>query len=269
MEQSKVVVITGGSAGLGFAIADIFAAKGWITYTLSRRENPPEASSDIIHIKADVTQPATLERAFHKIVEKHGHIDAVICNAGMNINGVTEELSIDQAKLIMDTNFYGMVYTIGAALPILREQRQGEILVVGSLAGTVSVPGESYYSASKHAVRGFLESLLLEVDRFGIGVHVIEPGFIKTDLAKNPIKQAFTINDYNTVRENLARHWSRSIDNGISPSRVAQRIFQVVNGRSKRFRIKVGMDGFWVPIIKPLVPEKLYYAIIKRVFGLR
>ena len=266
MNQPKVIVITGGSTGLGLSIAENFAAKGWITYTLSRRANPQDSSRNIIHIKADVTQPASLEKAFQLIVKKHSRIDAVVCNAGININGMAEELSTDQARRIMDTNFYGVVGTIRVALPYFRAQRQGKILVVGSLAGTISVPAESYYCASKHAVRGFLESLLMEVAAFGISVHVVEPGFISTDLAKKPVTPAYRIKDYDLVRECLLDKWTHSISGGMSSVYVAKRVFKIINSQTKRFRFKVGTEGFWIPVIKPLMPERLYYAIIKWVF---
>lgn len=267
--QYATVLVTGASAGLGAAVSNCLAERGWRVYAGSRRASTQaDAMPSISPLRLDVTNPSECADAVSSVVNETGSLDAIVCNAGVNVSAPAEELSATRAQAILDTNFWGVVHSIRAVLPHFRQRRAGTIVVVGSLAGIVSPPGEAYYAASKHAVRGFLESLQYEVSGFGIRVHLVEPGFIRTDLATASAPADSSIPDYDTLREKLDVHWRAAIAGGISAEIAAAGIAGVVCDPDAPFRTQIGRDATWVPRWKALFPASLFFAIARRRFGI-
>lgn len=268
-KHAQTVLLTGGSSGLGASLANRLAGSGWQTYAGSRRGTLADgAAPSILPLQLDVTVEQECVAAIDRILSEHGALDTVICNAGINANAPAEELPLERAKAILETNFWGAVNVIRAALPHFRVRHQGTIVVVGSLAGIVSPPGEAYYAASKHAVRGFLESLQYEVSSFGIRVHLIEPGYIKTGLAEASPPAHGDIADYTIMRDQLSAHWARSIAGGMPVETAAQKIAEVLENPNAPFRTRIGKDAIWVPRWKTLFPVRSFFAIARRRFGL-
>jgi short-subunit dehydrogenase len=146
---------------------------------------------------------------------------------------------------------------------------QGSILAVGSLAGIVAPPGEAYYAASKHGLRGFLESLRYEVGPQGVRVALVEPGFIRTDLAMNNAETQWTqMPEYDGLRAQLARHWQQAIAGGMLPEAVSRRIVDLIGQRDPPFRTRIGTTAIWVPRLKAVLPERIFFCIVARVFGI-
>lgn len=265
----KTALVTGGSSGLGAAICECLAGNGWAVFAGSRRGVvAPNAHSSIQPLHCDVTSSDSMRAAVGAITGKHPFLDAIVCNAGINVSAIAEELPQDRARAILETNFWGVVNGVRAALPHFRIRRKGTILVIGSLAGMVSPPGEAYYAASKHAVRGFLESLQYEVSSFGVRVHLIEPGFIKTNLASASPPNTETIDDYDDVRTRLETHWHAAIAGGVTPEYVARRIQTVLDDPAAPFRVRVGRDAVWAPRWKSVLPARSFFALTRRRFGL-
>lgn len=265
----RVVFVTGGSSGLGAEICNAFGRAGWCAFAGSRRATLVEGAHAAVRpIRCDVTAHVDVDRAVAEILETAGRLDAIICNAGINVSALAEELPEARARAILDTNFWGAVYGARAVLPQFRAQRAGTLVVIGSLAGMVSPPGEAYYAASKHAIRGFLESLQYEVSDFGIRVHLIEPGFIRTNLASAAAANTETLADYDPLRARVQAHWRGAIAGGLDASAVADCVVRVVARRTAPFRTRVGQDAVWVPRLKALLPSKMYFALTRRRFGL-
>src|SRR6185437_3111753 len=178
-----------------------------------------------------------------------------------------EEISKEQGRAIMDTNFYGAVDMIRAVLPCMRERRRGTILTIGSLAALVAPPGEAYYAAGKHALEGFLESLQYEAISFGVRICLAEPGFVRTDFARRAANIPATCVDYDNIRAALKQRWIAAIDAGMPVHDMADRIVNwAVNGRG--FRKRFGLDALWAPIAKQLLPEAVFFWIARRKFGI-
>ena len=266
--MTRAVLVTGGSAGLGAALCARLASDGWSVHAASRRGTPPSSAPDVQGLVADVMDPHAMETAVAAIVEAEGRLDAILCNAGVNRSAPAEELGLADAHAVMETNFWGVVHAVRAALPRFRAQAAGRILVVGSLAGVVSPPGEAIYAASKHAVRGWLESLQYEVSGLGVRVHLVEPGYIRTDLAKKTPPPEGAIGDYDGLRERLAGRWRDAIAGGMEPDEAAARIARILDDPKAPFRVAVGRDGTWVPRLKAVLPERLFFAGARRRFGL-
>lgn len=185
--MNKVAVITGGSSGIGLHTAQALVACGYTVYELSRRAFAPEAYT---HICADVTQEAQMHAALSSIYEKEGRIDLLINNAGFGISGALEFTQNEDAKRLLDVNLFGMVNTCKAVLPMMRRQGFGKIINISSVAGSISIPFQAWYSISKASAISFTMALANEVTPFGIAACAVLPGDIRTGFTaareKNP-----------------------------------------------------------------------------------
>ncbi len=186
--MKKVVVITGGTSGIGLNAARALVKADCRVYELSRRAEGGDP--DVIHLQADVTDEAQVQAAVDEIVRREGRIDVVVNNAGFGISGAIEFTETAEAKRQFDVNFFGMVNMNHAVLPVLRRQGGGRILCMSSVAAPIAIPFQAYYSASKAAVRTYALALAAEVKPFGIEVCAIMPGDIHTGFTaarrKNP-----------------------------------------------------------------------------------
>ncbi|MDZ7702855.1 MAG: SDR family NAD(P)-dependent oxidoreductase [Trueperaceae bacterium] len=128
----------------------------------------------------DVQDDDSVAACLEDLMARTGRLDVLVNNAGFGLYGAVEETSMDEAKAQMETNFFGVVRTVRAALPIMREQQRGKIINISSLAGLVGVPHHAFYAASKFALEGFSESLVLELEPFDISVTLVEVGYVDT-----------------------------------------------------------------------------------------
>ena len=185
--MNKVIIITGGTSGIGLNTARLLTEQGCRVYEFSRRE---EGTAAAIHIVADVTDEQQVNHAVQEVLEHEGHIDVVINNAGFGISGAIEYTDTEEAKRQFDVNFFGMVRVNRAMLPIMHKQGYGRIINMSSVAAPIAIPFQAYYSASKAAVKTYSLALHSEVKPYGIEVCCIMPGDISTGFTaarrKNP-----------------------------------------------------------------------------------
>lgn len=181
--KDQVALITGGSRGLGLAIARALAAEGASLSLVARPGAELDAATtelraagiDAIAAPADVTRAAEVERAVRAPLEQWGRLDIVVLNAGTWQGAPLRETSEELWDRLIDLNLKGAFLTLRAALPWLIEQKRGTVVGIGSLGGWVGQPGSAAYAASKWGLRGLLESAALEVQRFGIRVSMVHP----------------------------------------------------------------------------------------------
>jgi NAD(P)-dependent dehydrogenase (short-subunit alcohol dehydrogenase family) len=186
MSQEKVVLVTGVSSGIGRTIAAVLASRGFRVFGTTRRSGEPGRQlSDVELVRLDVRDEESVRSCVKTVLDKAGRIDALINNAGYTLIGALEETTIDEAKQLFETNFFGAMRMTQAVLRSMRERRSGRIINIGSVVGFVPAPYQGIYCASKHALEGYSESLDHEVRQFGIRVSVIEPGFTRTNIAQN------------------------------------------------------------------------------------
>jgi NAD(P)-dependent dehydrogenase (short-subunit alcohol dehydrogenase family) len=174
--KGKVIVITGGSMGLGLALADRFRASGATVVVLSRKAE--ENGKDVF--RCDVSDPKDVEQCFGKIAAAQGKIDILINNAGFGQSGALEFLSPDSLRYISDTNFLGVVYCTKYALPLMKK---GRILNISSMSAFVPMPFRTMYSATKSAVNGFTMGMVMELQGTGIDIASVCLGDIRTGFA--------------------------------------------------------------------------------------
>lgn len=187
--MAKVVLITGGTSGIGLAAGRFLAESGCAVYELSR--HPDGTDSRLHHIQADITDEAQIQQAVQEILRQEGRIDVLLNNAGFGISGAVEFTETDDAKHQFDVNFFGMVRMNKAVIPIMRKQGSGRIISMSSVAAPIAIPFQTYYSASKAAIRTYMLALAPEIRPFGIETCTIMPGDIQTGFTsarkKNPV----------------------------------------------------------------------------------
>ena len=190
--QNKVVVITGASSGIGKALAEKYASEGWNLVLAARRiERLEELKKqfpqvEVLALKTDVTIESDCKNLIDKTLGKFGRIDILINNAGISMRAVLENLDLEVIRKVMDVNFWGTVYCTKYALPYLLKSK-GSLVGVISVGGYVGLPGRSGYSASKFAMRGFLDSVRIENRRSGLHVLIAAPGFTTSEIRKHAL----------------------------------------------------------------------------------
>jgi NAD(P)-dependent dehydrogenase (short-subunit alcohol dehydrogenase family) len=188
--DGKVVLITGASSGIGLALAREFANQGAKLVLTARREELLQKLAAQINgtgearalgVACDVTRDGDCEKAVALAVEKFGRLDVAVANAGFGVTGLVEKLTIDDFRRQLETNVFGALRTLYAALPELKKSK-GVFVPIGSVSGHVSTPTTAPYSMSKFALRTLAETLRAELTIHGVGVTLISPGFIRTEI---------------------------------------------------------------------------------------
>lgn len=189
MNDSKVVIITGASSGIGLASAKLYASRGFRVVMAARSIDKLESLADsfgcdrdnILCVKTDVSVEDDCRYLIRQSVEKFGRIDILINNAGISMRAMFKDLDLSVIRRLMDINFWGTVYCTKFALPYLLESK-GTVVGVISIAGFSGLPARTGYSASKYAIRGFLDTLRIEHLYDGLNVLVIAPGFTASNI---------------------------------------------------------------------------------------
>ena len=263
------VLITGASSGIGAAAARLLADRGFRVFGTSRR--PKDTAAQAPHVEwitMDVCDDTSVEHGVRSAQSGAGHLDGLVCNAGYGIFGSVEEVPLEQARAQFETNFFGVLRTLRAALPAMRESRRGRIVLVGSLAGRAPIPFQAHYSASKAAVEALALALRNELHAFRIGVSLVEPGDIHTEFNSamewgDPGASAYAAQALGTeriIRESLPR--------APEPEEVAHAIHRALTARRPRVRYAVGAESTLVPLARRLLPDWLSLKLIRNHFGL-
>jgi len=274
--NQKVAVVTGSSSGIGHEIALILARNGFLTYATMRdlqknsklKSIKDEENLPLEFIQLDVTDENSVKTAVQKIYDDVGRIDMLINNAGYGLTGAFEDLSIDEIKTQFETNFYGLIRTTQAILPIMRKQKSGTIVNMSSGAGRFGFPMGSAYVSTKFAVEGLSESLSYEVEPFGIRVILIEPGMIKTNFSNASIMAKKSIDpnsSYAPLMKNMETGFKKLLENASSPQLVAQITLDAMTSDKPNLRYLAGKDvEQWLEAKKKMSDEE-FHDMIKQI----
>ena len=202
--MSKVWFITGAGSGIGAGIARAALKAGDRVVATARNLDKARkaladvAGDDLALVQLDVTSEAQAKAAVAEAVARFGRIDVAVNNAGYSLLGNFEESTVPEIEAQFATNFYGVVHVMRAVLPVMRKQRAGHIINIGSSAGVVGVKHCGAYSATKFAIEGLAFSVGIEVEPFGIKITTVEPGMFRTDLldSQNVRYVKSSIDDY-------------------------------------------------------------------------
>src|SRR3954453_3566493 len=186
-KTEQVALVTGASSGIGAAAARELVGAGVTVYGTSRKAAAGEERDGVVFLPLDVTDADSVAGAVREVFDRSGRIDLLVNNAGLGIAGAAEESSIEQARALFDTNLFGSMRMIRAVLPRMRKQGSGRIINVSSVLGLVPAPFGALYSATKHAIEGYSESLAHEGREHGIRLLLVEPGYTRTSFETNSI----------------------------------------------------------------------------------
>ncbi|XMO86000.1 SDR family oxidoreductase [Algibacter sp. AS12] len=261
--MSKVVLITGGSSGIGKSIGEFLIDKDFIVYGTSRSPEKYKDSKFPI-LALDVKENLTISETVRTIIEKEGKLDIVINNAGAGITGPIEETPDEEIKNNFDTNFFGPIRVIKAVLPQMRKQNSGLIINVTSIAGYMGLPYRGIYSASKGALELLTEAFRMEIKDFNVKMTNVAPGDFATNIAAgryhaplletSPYKKPYgdTLNLMNT-----------HVDNGSDPYIMAKAIYKIINNPNPKVHYKVGefLQKFSI-VLKRILPDTVYEKML-------
>lgn len=226
--ETKVVLITGASAGIGLAAAVQLMNKGMRVYAASRRggisQKAESGAGEIIQVKMDVNDETQIASVIEQILKENNRLDALISNAGNGIAGSIEDSSSEEIKYQFETNFFGAVKTIQACLPVFRAQGYGKIITTSSVAAIVPIPFQAFYSAGKSALLVFMQALAMEVKSYGIQCCTILPGDTKTDFTaarKYTVASQSPDSVYYKKMKTSVGKMEKDEQNGMSPDIIA------------------------------------------------
>ncbi|MFD2824567.1 SDR family oxidoreductase [Lacinutrix iliipiscaria] len=261
--MSKVVLITGGSSGIGKSIGEFLIEKGYTVYGTSR--NPKNYSDSKFPIIAlDVTKNETIVSAIQHVVNTEERVDVLINNAGVGVTGAIEEIPESEIKANFETNFFGPINVIKAVLPQMRKQQSGLIINITSIAGYMGLPYRGVYSASKGALEILTEAFSMELKRFNINITSIAPGDFATNIASGRY-HAPVLKDspYKAPYENTLKMMDAHVDEGQDPLLMAKAVYRIINKRKPKVHYKIGefMQKFSI-VLKRILPDRIYEKML-------
>ena len=261
--MSKVVLITGGSSGIGKAIGEFLFHKGFIVYGTSR--NPEKVTNSLFPLIAlDVRNSESILHAVEKVISVSKRLDVVINNAGVGITGPIEETLISEIKNNFDTNFFGPIEVMKAVLPQMRSQNSGLIVNITSIAGYMGLPYRGVYSASKGALELVTEALRMEVKSFGIQITNVAPGDFATNIASGRFHSPLIKGSaYEIPYGNTLKMMDEHVDSGSNPDEMARVIYQIIQTTNPKVHYKVGsfLQKFSI-VLKRVLSDKVYEKIL-------
>jgi len=269
----KVVIVTGTSSGFGLLTSVEFAKAGFRVVAsmrdLSRRAHLDQAATSAgvasLDVRAlDVTRFDEIPGFVTGVVRDYGRIDVLVNNAGFAVAGFGEDIKLEELRLQFETNFFGAVEMSKAILPIMRKQRSGHIIQISSIGGLQGSMTVSSYSASKHALEGWSESLRLEVSSLGIRVVLVEPGAFDTGIWTRGARMGEeAVKDTSPNYQRSLRMMSaiQKLPKA-NPIEVAQKIVRIAQDPNPKLRYLVGSDAKIQLALKRILPWKIYEKMI-------
>ena len=261
--MAKVVLITGGSSGIGKSVGEYLTNKGFIVYGTSRNADTIK-NHPFKLVSLDVNKIETILTAVNEVISKEGRIDILINNAGMGITGPIEETPTEEMRNVFNTNLFGAIDVMKAALPQMRKQQSGMILNVTSIAGYMGLPFRGLYSATKGALELVTEATSMEVKAFGIKVVNVAPGDFATNIAAGRYHTpVFDKSAYKEVYQSNLDLMDSHVSGGMNPIEMAKTVFKIINTENPKIHYKVGgfMEKFSI-VLKRILPDKLYQKIL-------
>lgn len=262
--NSKVVLITGGSSGIGKSIGLFLKTKGFIVYGTTRKLNKQASFTAFEFLEMDVTAVDTIQSAVSEVIEREGKLDVLINNAGIGITGPIEETPHEEILKVFNTNFNGPLHMTKAVLPQMRKQQSGLIINITSIAGYMGLPYRGVYSATKGALSLITEALRMEVKDFGIHITNLAPGDFVTNIASgryhSPILEA---SPYKTQYNSTLDLINEGVHDGEDPILVAHTVLKIINTKKPKVHYKVGtfMQKFSL-FLKNALPDKVYEKLL-------
>jgi len=264
MTQVKIALVTGASSGIGEATAERLVKAGYKVYGTSRR-GAQAGKRSFEMLRLDVTSDESVEAAVSEVMRRHGRIDLLVNNAGFGVAPAgAEESSLDQARSIFETNFFGLVRMTRAVVPHMRRQGSGRIINIGSVLGFLPMPYGALYAATKHAVEGYSESLDHELRTRGIRVSVIEPAYTKTPFDANFMEPDAKLDEYREARAGVSKRVNEVMAAAEAPGVVADTVLKAANAARPKIRYAAGRLANRLRLLRRFAPAGVLDAGIRK-----
>jgi NAD(P)-dependent dehydrogenase (short-subunit alcohol dehydrogenase family) len=264
--KGLVAIVTGASSGIGEATAERLAGAGYKVYGTSRRSAQGQSGKRTFEMVAlDVTSDESVVTAVNEVLRLEGRIDLLVNNAGFGVApAAAEESSIQQAQAIFNTNFFGIVRMIRAVLPHMRQRGSGRIINISSVLGFVPMPYMALYSATKHAVEGYSESLDQELRTQGIRVSLVEPAYIKSAFEANQLQPDEALKEYRDLRAGLDLRVKEALEGADGPAVVAETVVKVALAATPKVRYTSGALAGRLRFLRRFAPASLVDAGVRK-----
>jgi len=262
--NKSIALVTGASSGIGKATAERLAAAGYKVYGTSRRgAQTSQRSFEMLSL--DVTSDESVAAAVAEVIRLDGRIDLLVNNAGFGVAPAgAEESSIEQAKSIFETNFFGVVRMTRAVVPHMRQQGGGRIINIGSVLGFLPMPYGALYAATKHAIEGYSESLDHELRTRGIRVSIVEPAYTKTPFDANFLEPDATLDAYREIRAAVSRRVNEVMTTADEPGVVANTVLKAATAAHPKLRYPSGGLASRLRLLRRFAPSGLVDAGIRK-----
>jgi NAD(P)-dependent dehydrogenase (short-subunit alcohol dehydrogenase family) len=262
--KGSIALVTGASSGIGEATAQRLAMAGYKVYGTSRH-SVQSGQQSFAMLPLDVTSDESVEAAVTELIRLEGRIDLLVNNAGFGVAPAgAEESSIEQAKAIFETNFFGLIRMTRAVVPHMRRQGNGRIINIGSVLGFLPMPYGALYAATKHAVEGYSESLDHELRTRGIRVSVIEPASTRTQFGANFLAPDSKLDEYREVRGLLDKVLNEVMATADEPTVVADVVLQAAIAVRPKLRYPAGGLANRLRLLRRFAPARLVDAGIRK-----
>ncbi len=261
--MSKIVILTGGTSGIGRATAALLRQKGCRVYEFSRRE-----AGEPDHMRVDVTDEAAVKAAVAEVIRREGRVDVLVNNAGFGISGAMEFTDPADAHRLMEVNLFGMDNMIRAVLPHMRRAGAGRIVNISSVAGVFAIPFQAWYSISKAAVRSLTMALYNEVAPYGVQVTSVMPGDIKTGFTAARKKSVEGDAEYGGRISKSVAKMEKDEQSGMAPEVAAKTIAKVAlqAGRVKPY-YAIGFSYKFLVLLDSLLPCRAVRWLLYQLYG--
>ena len=261
--DKRTVLITGASSGIGLAAAELFLKNGDSVYALSRRDCPAPGA---VSLHADVTDGDAVREAIDEVFRREGRLDVLVLNAGFGISGAVEFTGLSEAKRQLDVNFFGTASCIRHALPHMREQGSGHILIISSVAGAIPIPFQAYYSCSKAALNALVLAAANELRPFNIHVAAVLPGDIKTGFTEAREKNASGASVYAALDGSI-KTMEQDERRGMPPSAIAKKLYSLSKKKSPKPLSTVGLKYKLFLALAKLLPVRFTNRIVGMLYA--
>jgi short-subunit dehydrogenase len=262
--KRKVVLITGGSSGIGKSIGQYLISKGFMVYGTTRSLKKHPDFKDFTLLELDVKDTASINHAVKSVIEQEGRLDVLVNNAGVGITGPIEETPREEIENGFAINFNGPIEVMKAVLPQMRKQQNGLIINITSIAGYMGLPYRGIYSATKGALGIVTEALRMEVKNFGVHITNLAPGDFATNIAAGRYHAPVLKNSaYKKAYHNTLKQINEGVSDGEDPILVAKKVLEIISTAKPKVHYKVGttMQRFSL-FLKAALPDKVYEKLL-------
>jgi NAD(P)-dependent dehydrogenase (short-subunit alcohol dehydrogenase family) len=265
--SGKTAIVTGASSGIGRASAEALVRAGFTVFGTSRR-TLDDGPRGVSMLTCDVTDEAAVAALVSTVLSRTGQIDVLVNNAGMGLVGGAEESSIRQVQALFDVNLFGAIRLTNAVLPSMRQRGQGRIINISSILGLIPAPYAAHYSATKHALEGYSESLDHETRAFNVRVCLIEPAYTRGVFERNALGPDAAVRDYDQARARARKNERDAAATAEPPEVVAETVVLAATAARPRRRYAAGKLARKVSMLRRFVPTDAFDRSLRKQMGL-